>query len=65
MSKNNQTRRTKSLQRFSHRDLSVPRTGQSDYNYPAAYNSTINFYAEDEYLDLRIEFRFSLERGRR
>ena len=64
MSKNNQPRRTKSLQGFSHRTLSVPNTGQSDFNYPAIFNSTINFYAEDEYLNLRIEFRFNLERGR-
>ena len=64
MSKNNQARRTKSIEGFRRRDLSVPRTEHSDYNNAAAYNSTINFYAEDEYLNLRIEFRFNLERGR-
>ena len=65
MSTNNQTRCTKSIEGFRHRDLSVPRTEHSDYSNAAVYNSTVNFYTGDEYLDLRIDFRFSLERGRR
>lgn len=65
MSKNNQTRRTRSFENFNHHAVSVPRTGHSDLNSGGLYNSTINLYSEDEYLDLRIDFRFSLERGRR
>ena len=61
----NKTRRTKSIEGFRRRDLSVPRTGHSDYSNAAVYNSTFNYYSDDEYLDLRIDFRFSLERGRR
>ena len=61
----NQTRRTKSFENFSHGAVSVPSTGQSDINNPTVYNSTVNFYTGDEYLDLKIDFRFSLERGRR
>lgn len=60
MSKNNQTRRTRSFENFNHHAVSVPRTGHS-----GLYNSTINLYSEDEYLDLRIDIRFSIERGRR
>lgn len=65
MSKNNQTRRTRSFENFSHGAVSVPSTGTSDLNNPTVYNSTVNFYTEDEYLDLKIDFRFSIERGRR
>ena len=64
MSKN-KTRRTKSFEDFSRRALSVPHTGHSTVDNHTIYNSTVNFYTEDEYLDLRIDFRFSLERGRR
>ena len=61
----NQTRRTRSFEGFNHHALSVPSTGPSDLNHQAHYNSTFNYYSDDEYLDLRIDFRFSLERGRR
>ena len=65
MSKNSQTRRTKPIEGFSHRALTVPSTGHSA-NIPATYyNSTVDLYTEDEYLDLKIDFRFSIERGRR
>ena len=65
MSKNNQTGRTRSLEGFNHSAIYVPRTEHSDRSTSALYNSTYNYYSEDEYLDLRIDFRFSLERGRR
>lgn len=61
----NKTRRTKSFEGFNHRSLSVPSTGHSANITTTSYYSTANFYSEDEYLDLKIDFRFSLERGRR
>ena len=65
MSKDNQTKRTRPFESFNHRAVSVPSTGHSDLNNYTLYNSTFNFYSEDEYLDLKIDFRFSLERQRR
>lgn len=61
----NKTSRTKSFEDFSHRSLAAPHTGHSDLNNHTLFNSTVNYYTEDEYLDLRIDFRFSIERGRR
>ena len=59
----NKTRRTKSFEDFSRRALSVPHTGHSTVDNPTLYNSTFNFYTEDEYLDLTISLRFGEERA--
>ena len=59
----NKTRRTKSFEDFGRRALSVPHTGHSTVDNPTLYNSTFNFYTEDEYLDLTISLRFNEERA--
>ena len=43
--------------------ISDPHTGHSTVDNPTLYNSTFNFYTEDEYLDLTISLRFNEERA--